>query len=248
MTVALSGAAPSSMLDRFTVIIDCFAGRTELLTLDEIACRTGLPRSSAHRILDQLVRLDWLTHCTRGYGLGVRALPWPVAPVGDLRLRAAAAPVLHELLMRTGAVVHLGVLDRGEIVHLDKLGGPASTQIPSTVGMRRPAHDLALGLAALAGISPEEAATEIDQGGSGFRPGPRWWRDLHRVRGAALVRDGDYACDMMSVAAPVGGGVAVGIVTAPTGSTYRHRSLVAAAARRISHELCRGVHGSVDAE
>ena len=61
MTAALSDPAPTSMLDRFTVIIDCFGGGAQLLTLDEIAGRTGLPRSSAHRILEQLVRLGWLT-------------------------------------------------------------------------------------------------------------------------------------------------------------------------------------------
>ncbi|MDY6997699.1 MAG: helix-turn-helix domain-containing protein [Actinomycetota bacterium] len=237
MTATLSGIPPSSMLDRFTVIIDCFGGGTELLTLDEIAARTGLPRSSAHRILDQLVRLDWLTHCARGYGLGLRALPWPVDPAGDIRIRAAAAPALHELLMRTGAVVHLGVLDRGDIVHLDKLGGSMSARVPTAVGMRRPAHDLALGIAALAGLAPEEAATELDQGRSGFAPGPRWWRELHRARAAAVVCDGDYAAGLVAVAATVGGRASVGIVTTADRVTHRERSLVGAAAARIRRAL-----------
>lgn len=240
MTAALTGVAPASMLDRFTVIIDCFDGGSGLRTLDEIAARTGLPRSSAHRILDQLVRLGWLTHCARGYGLGLRASPWPTAPAGDIRLRAAAAPALHELLLHTGAVVHLGVLDRGDIVHLDKLGGPEAAQVPTAVGDRAPAHLRALGAAALAGIAPEDVTAEIDQGGSGFQPDPTWWAELHRARGAVVVRDGDYAAGLVSVAATVGCGASVGIVAGPGRLGHRQRCLVAATAARITRRLAHG--------
>ena len=237
MTAAATGVVPSSMLDRFTVIIDCFAGGSVLLTLDEIAARTGLPRSSAHRILDQLVRLNWLTHCARGYGLGMRAMPWATPAVHDLGLRAAAAPVLHELQMHTGAAVHLGALDRGEIVHVDRIGGPTGASVPTAVGARAPAHRVALGVAALAGIAPEDAEAALEQSGSGFRPGPRWWGELHRARSAVTVRDGDYAAGLASAAAPVGGGTSIGIVTLAERFTHRHVSLVAAAAARIRRDL-----------
>ena len=240
MTAALSDPAPTSMLDRFTVIIDCFAGGTQLLTLDEIAGRTGLPRSSAHRILDQLVRLGWLTHCVRGYGLGVRALPSPATGVSDLTLRTAAAPALHRLLMRTGAVVHLGAVDRGDIVHLDKLGGSAAERVSTAVGARAPAHRVALGIAALAAMSPEGVETALEQGGSGFRPGPRWWAELHRVRDGVVVRDGDHTAGMVSVAAAVGAGASVGIVVEATRFTHRHRHLVVEAAAETRKVLGRG--------
>lgn len=240
MTAALSDPAPTSMLDRFTVIIDCFAGGTQLLTLDEIAGRTNLPRSSAHRILDQLVRLGWLTHCIRGYGLGVRASPSPVTAVSDLTLRTAAAPSLHRLLMRTGAVVHLGAVDRGDIVHLDKLGGSAAERVPTAVGARAPAHRVALGIAALAAMSPEDVETALEQGGSGFRPGPRWWAELHRARGSVVVRGGDHGAGMVSAAAGVGSGASVGIVVEATRFTHRHRSLVVEAAAGIKKVLGRG--------
>ena len=240
MTAALSDPAPTSMLDRFTVIIDCFAGGTQLLTLDEIAGRTGLPRSSAHRILEQLVRLGWLTHCVRGYGLGVRALPSSATAVSDLTLRTAAAPALHRLLMRTGAVVHLGAVDRGDIVHLDKLGGSAAERVPTAVGARAPAHGVALGIAALAAMSPEDVETALEQGGSGFRPGPRWWAELHRVRDGVVVRDGDHTAGMVSVAAAVGAGASVGIVVEATRFTHRHRHLVVEAAAETRKVLGRG--------
>lgn len=54
---------PPSMVERMTLILDAFDGRAARLTLEEVACRTQLPRSTVHRILDQLVKLDWsITH------------------------------------------------------------------------------------------------------------------------------------------------------------------------------------------
>ncbi len=108
MTAALTDTAPASMLDRFTAIIDAFEDASAALTLDQIAARARLPRSTTHRILDQLVRLRWLTHSGRGYRLGARTSSWGTGESADARLRSVAAPVLHDLQMRTGAVVHLG--------------------------------------------------------------------------------------------------------------------------------------------
>ena len=49
---------PPSMIERMTLILDAFDGRAARLTLEEVVCRTQLPRSTVHRILDQLVKLD----------------------------------------------------------------------------------------------------------------------------------------------------------------------------------------------
>ena len=97
MTAALSDTAPASMLDRFTAIIDAFEDISAGLTLDQIAARAHLPRSTTHRILDQLVRLQWLTHSGRGYRLGARTSAWGAGDSADVRLRSVAAPVLLPL-------------------------------------------------------------------------------------------------------------------------------------------------------
>ena len=138
MTAAFSDT-PASMLERFTAIIDSFTDDAAVLTLDQIAMRTGLPRSTTHRILDQLVRLRWIGHGAGGYRLGERTAggrsqAGTVDEPADVRLRTAAAPVLHELQLGTGAVVHLGLLERGRIVHLDKLGGAGARRVPTAVG------------------------------------------------------------------------------------------------------------------
>ncbi len=47
-------AAPTAILERVSLVLDTFDGPGRL-TLAQVVKRTGLPRSSAHRILERLV-------------------------------------------------------------------------------------------------------------------------------------------------------------------------------------------------
>ena len=59
-------AIPSTVIDRVSLVLGSFeqSGR---LTLAQIVRRTGLPRSSAHRILERLVELRWLRRSGHAY-------------------------------------------------------------------------------------------------------------------------------------------------------------------------------------
>ncbi|NLV78835.1 MAG: IclR family transcriptional regulator [Rhodococcus sp.] len=144
------------MVERMTLILDAFEGAGSRLTLEEVACRTGLPRSTVHRILDQMVRLEWVDHASFGYCLGRRAKSLGAGDNGQSRIREAAAPLLHELNMHTGMVAHLAVLDRGECLYLDKVGGQLAATLTSRVGGRAPAYATACGKAILAALAPEQ--------------------------------------------------------------------------------------------
>ena len=157
-------APPASMVERMTAIIDAFDDPDLRLTLEEIAARTGLPRSTTHRILDQLVRLGWVERGTRGYGLGPRALGLGSQRTRDeVQIRHAAAPHLHDLQVRTGLVVHLSELDGADVVYLDKLGGRLAAAVPSRVGERAPAHSTAGGKAMLS-LLPDEQVEQLVHG------------------------------------------------------------------------------------
>ena len=241
MTAAFSDT-PASMLERFTAIIDSFSDDAAVLTLDQIAMRTGLPRSTTHRILDQLVRLRWIGHGAGGYRLGERTAggrsqAGTVEEPADVRLRTAAAPVLHELQLGTGAVVHLGLLERGRIVHLDKLGGAGARRVPTAVGARIRADRLALGVAALATLHPEEVIAEITDLDEHWQAPPAWGSEFHSARRRVVTRSGDYAADLVSVAAPVGMRAAIGIVTGDRVHAQRCAPLVAAAAAQVRRAL-----------
>jgi len=169
---------PASMIERMTLILGAFDGSTPRLTLQEIADRSGLPRSTTHRILDTLVRLRWLEHRSGGYRLGMRALELGGLAVGHNELREATAPLLHDLQLRTRTTVHLAVLDRLDVVYLDKVSGPSTVR--TRVGGRTPAHATAAGKAILAWLDPRMVDTTFRD-----RLAPRTPRTLPTVEALA---------------------------------------------------------------
>src|ERR1700677_4453575 len=115
------GVAPSSMIQRMTLIMEAFEHPHSRLTLEEVASRAGLPRSTTHRILDQLVRSRWLKRSGMIYDLGSRALKLGEG-ARQSSLREAVVPHLLELATRTDMVAHLAILKRTEICFLDAAG------------------------------------------------------------------------------------------------------------------------------
>ncbi|MGW9131934.1 IclR family transcriptional regulator [Streptomyces sp. NPDC055681] len=240
---------PPSMVERITLIMDLFERPHALLTLEDVSYRTGLPRSTAHRILDQLVRMCWLDHTSAGYRLGTRALGLGGRETGHGVLRAAAAPVLHELALRTGLVVHLGVLDEAEVYYLDKIGGRSAVTVPSRVGGRAPAHCTALGKAMLACLVPER----IDEAYTGAlaRRTSRTigtldllHQELSRIRGrhGLAFERGEFfdgvGCVAVALSGPDGPIGALSLVGEVRTPLERLAPVVANAARVIADELC----------
>src|SRR5712672_2839578 len=121
MTATLQPASPSAVIDRISLVLDAFDGPGRL-TRAPIVRRTGLPRSSAHRMLERLVQLRWLRRSGRDYELGMRLVELGSLAVHQDRLHRAAQPFLHELHRATGLVVHLAVLDGSDVVYLQQIG------------------------------------------------------------------------------------------------------------------------------
>lgn len=140
---------PSAVIDRVSLVLDAFDGPGRL-NLAQIVRRTGLPRSSAHRMLERLVALRWLRRNGRDYELGMRLVELGSLAVHQDRLHSAAIPLLHDLHRATGLVVHLAVLDGSDVMYLEKIGDRMMAAIPTRVGGRQPAHCAAVGKAILA--------------------------------------------------------------------------------------------------
>src|SRR6201988_1738529 len=142
-------ATPTAVIDRICLVLDAFDGPGRL-TLAQIVRRTGLPRSSAHRMLERLVQLRGLRRSGRDYELGMRLVELGSLAVHQDRLVRASGPLPGELHRATGLVVHLAVLDGPDVVYLEKVGDRAVGAIPTRVGGRQPAHCTAVGKAILA--------------------------------------------------------------------------------------------------
>ncbi|MCW2569965.1 MAG: IclR family transcriptional regulator, partial [Frankiales bacterium] len=119
-----------------TLIMGAFDGASPWLTLQQISDRSGLPRSTVHRILESLCRLRWLDHTGGGYRLGMRSLELGGLAVAHNELREATAPLLHDLHLRTSTTAHLAILDRLDIVYLDRVAGRHGAAVATRVGGR----------------------------------------------------------------------------------------------------------------
>lgn len=141
--------AGRSVLGRIAVIMDAFDGGEQALTLVELSQRSQLPKSTVQRLAEQLRTLGWLERDHRGYRIGMRLFELGGLALQRNELRDVAVPHLHALAARTGFTVQLGVLDRGEVVYLERvLVGPYRP--PTRQGGRMPAYCTGLGKAMLA--------------------------------------------------------------------------------------------------
>ncbi|MFC9978543.1 IclR family transcriptional regulator [Gordonia sp. NPDC127522] len=243
---------PLSMVERMTLIMGAFDRPMARLTLDEVTQHTGLPRSTVHRILDQLVQCRWLIHARTHYSLGSRALTLGGRELAQHELRTAAADVLQPLALRTGALVHLSTLAGSEIYYLDTFGGRTGSRMPGQVGGRAPAHCTAAGKAILAGLTPEYVDNQyLGTGVTGHRTAhsirdiARLHQELARIRarrGLAVER-GECFDNLACVAGAVRNGAepvgAVSIVTRSDCALEPLAPLVMRAARAITDALSR---------
>ncbi len=194
---------PTAVIDRISLVLDAFDGPGRL-TLAQIVRRTGLPRSSAHRMLERLVQLRWLRRSGRDYELGMRLVELGSLAVHQDRLVRAAGPLLGELHRATGLVVHLAVLDGADVVYLDKVG---DRSIPTRVGARQPAHCTAVGKAILAYRDGEpEFDLRARQTKYSISSAAQLAVELAKVRahGVAFERE-ESLLGFGCVAAPIGG-------------------------------------------
>jgi len=206
MTTAVeSTTTPSAVIDRVSLVLDAFDGPGRL-TLAQVVRRTGLPRSSAHRMLERLVQLRWLRRSGRDYELGMRLVELGSLAVHQDRLHRAATPLLHDLHRATGLVVHLAILDGSDVVYLEKIGDRMTAAIPTRVGGRQPAHCAAVGKAMLA--YNEEADIDLTSRKTRYSIGTpaQLTAELAKVRahGVAFDREESLA-GFGCVAAPIGG-------------------------------------------
>lgn len=197
------------MIDRVASLLDAFDGPRSL-TLAEIARRAGLPRSSAHRILQRLVELGWVDREGFEYGLGLRMFELGAQVAPQRRLREMAAPVLTALHLRTGLTAHLSILAGPDVLHLERFGPPPGPGAGWSVGARQAVALTAPGRALLAGLDPRRWPD------LSFHPAPTCYsvrssrqlaRELGTVRerGGVAVDSQGCVLGVTVVAAAIGG-------------------------------------------
>ncbi|MFJ9852903.1 IclR family transcriptional regulator [Streptomyces sp. NPDC101150] len=244
------GCPPLSLLEKAARVMSAFSSTDPRLSLTEVVERSGVPRSSAHRILDQLMQLRWLEREGRGYRLGMGMLELGALASHHHRLRRAALPHLHELHESTGHLVHLTVLDDAEVVVVERIGGAMDTAVPSRVGGRLPAYCTAAGKAILA-FSDDALVEQVIRSGLRART-PRTIsrpQALHgeltttRARGVAFDREEAYR-GISCVAVPLrGAGRAIAAISLSGNGTHRELDRLAPAVTDCARAVWQSLFG-----
>jgi DNA-binding IclR family transcriptional regulator len=146
-----NSASGDSMTDRIVRVLDTFTSERTVQTAAEIGRRAGLPSSSAHRIVDDLVRAGLLERDEdRRLRLGLRL--WELALRGSaaLRLRQAALPHMESVQSVVREHTQLAVLEQEEALFLERLSHPEAGANITRIAGRLPLHASSSGLVLLA--------------------------------------------------------------------------------------------------
>ena len=147
-------------LERSLDLLEALADGGEL-GVTELAARTGLVPSTAHRLLTTLAKRGYVTQSAEN---GRYLLGFKIAEVaGGLEhrlahLKAVARPHLASIQRATGETVNLVVLEADRVVYVDQVEGSRSVRMFTAVGTAALAHTTGSGKAILAFGPPEVAA------------------------------------------------------------------------------------------
>ena len=200
-----------SVLARAAAVLDAFGADTPELGVSELARRSGLAKSTAHRMVGELVRLGWLEQTGAKVRLGLRLFELGQLVPRQRALKDAALPFMEDLREATSSNVHLAVLEGIEVVYVEILRVRDSQPLPSRVGGRLPAHATGVGKAILA-FSPSDVVRARVEAGLPRRtaytvimPGALM-RELATIRETGISYDRqESAMGVVCAAAPVFG-------------------------------------------
>jgi len=172
------------------------------IKLGDLAARLGLTRSTTHRLASALTDRRYLSFVPHsGYSLGPKLLELGFRVRDELDLPRVAAPHLERLALLTEDTVHLGVLDRGRVLYLDKVPGKRRINISSRIGELQPVTSTGLGKALILDLD-EDAWLELfrsERGETSRQQGARRRGEISQQEWLARMRgyvQAGYAFDL----------------------------------------------------
>ncbi len=150
-------------LARGLAVIRAFDADHALMTLTEVAARTGLTRATARRFLHTLVELDYVRTDGKTFALTAKVLQLGYAYLSGLSLPQIAQPHLEELSLKLRESTSAAVLDGTEIAYIARVTTRRIMTVGITVGTRFPAYATAMGRVLLAALPPAGLREYLDQ-------------------------------------------------------------------------------------
>lgn len=150
----------ANMLEKSLRLLQAYRSGDHKLRLGELAQRTGMPKSTVHRLTCILIENRLLAKDEDGYELGIALFELSSLVPIKHSLRDLALPYIQDLFLATHETVHLGVREGLDVVYVEKIYGHSDLGLPSRVGGRLPLSCTGVGKALLA-FSSDELRTEV---------------------------------------------------------------------------------------
>lgn len=144
-------------LDRALDILEALGEWGEGRQVRDLCEELSLNKSTVSRMLNTLAQRGYVEKLKDGsYRLGVRIVELSSVHLNSLQLKTEALRFMEELKVKTGLIIHLGVLSDMEVVYLEKLSSYTNLRMYSQIGKRAYAHCTGLGKSMMAFMDHRE--------------------------------------------------------------------------------------------
>ena len=143
--------ARPSVTSRVLALLSAFDEAHPTLTLSELARRSALPLSTAHRLLAELEAWNAVERDAEGrYSIGRRL--WQLGTLAPVQreLRDIAMPSMQDVYEATHENVQLAVRQGGTALYVERIHGRRSVAVVTRVGRPLPLHATGVGKVLLA--------------------------------------------------------------------------------------------------
>jgi len=143
-------------LARGLQVVRAFDVDHPVMTLSEVAKRTGLARAAARRFLHTLRELGYVSSDGRDFRLTPHVLSLGYAYLSSMSIVEIAQPYMEDISKQVSESCSMSVLDGSDIVYVARVPAKRIMSVALSLGTRLPAHNTSMGRVLLASMDEEE--------------------------------------------------------------------------------------------
>ena len=139
-------------------VLECFTPHKHQFTLAELSKLVAITKSSLYRVVKTLCEMNYLRYDEqyKRYYLGAAVLSLGFSVLQSMEAREIARPYLEKLSRECNKTVNLAILDKHEMVYIERIKVPGLREFNISIGNRIPLWNTAMGKAVLAYLEPEK--------------------------------------------------------------------------------------------
>jgi len=139
------------VIDRCATLLDAISQYEDPVSLKMLSADSGLPPSTAYRILSALIEAGYVEKDTAGhYALGTKLVRLASKRRRSVDLREEALDIMEALRDEIGETVNLTVREGDEVIYIERVTPNRMMRVEQVIGSRAPLHVTAVGKLMLA--------------------------------------------------------------------------------------------------